>query len=77
MMFVRANQASAPQMAEVARALEPDEIQLDTPLQPALGKPVSAAEMAKIEEAFASMPAHILVRSLYRDGQPQVTPRIL
>jgi wyosine [tRNA(Phe)-imidazoG37] synthetase (radical SAM superfamily) len=76
MMFVRANQACAPQMAELALTLDPDEIQLDTPLQPALGEPVSGSEMARIEQAFARVPAHVRVRSLYRDGEAQVKPRL-
>lgn len=71
MMFVQANCHAAGQMATLARSLAPDEVQLDTPLQPALGGPVSAAQMAEIELAFADLP----MRSIYAGGQARVIPR--
>jgi wyosine [tRNA(Phe)-imidazoG37] synthetase (radical SAM superfamily) len=73
MMFVQASRHAAPQMARLARSLEPDEVQLDTPLQPALGGPLSRAEMQAIEVAFAGLP----VRSVYARDGVQVKPRFM
>jgi wyosine [tRNA(Phe)-imidazoG37] synthetase (radical SAM superfamily) len=73
MMFVQANAHAAPQMAALARSLDVDEVQLNTPLQPALGGPISAAEMKKVARAFVGLP----VRSIYKDGQAQVRPRFM
>ncbi|MBN1936868.1 MAG: radical SAM protein [Anaerolineae bacterium] len=71
MMFVQANRHVVPQMAALARSLDPDEVQLDTPLQPAIGGPVSAAQMAEIEHVFAGLPA----RCIYSDGRANIIPR--
>jgi wyosine [tRNA(Phe)-imidazoG37] synthetase (radical SAM superfamily) len=73
MMFIQANAHAAPQMADLARSLEPDEVQLDTPLQPALGGPLSADEMQKVVQAFAGLP----VRCIYDEGQARVQPRAM
>ncbi len=67
MMWVQTNRHAAQALAALARTLDPDEVQLDTPLQPALGGPVSAEQMAEIEQAFADMPA----RSIYRQSFAQ------
>ncbi len=72
-MFLQANAHVAPQVAELARSLSPDEIQLNTPLQPALGGPISEAQMREVEEAFTGLPA----RSVFCDGQAQTKPRFL
>jgi len=71
MMFVQANKQAAPQMAALAHSLEPDEVQLNTPLQPAFGGPLSAAEMQAVEKEFVGL----AVRSVYRDGQARIRPR--
>ena len=71
MMFVEPNQHAAPEMAALARSLEPDEVQLNTPLQPALGGPISAAQMRAVEDAFAG----VNVTCIYRDGQARCSPR--
>jgi wyosine [tRNA(Phe)-imidazoG37] synthetase (radical SAM superfamily) len=73
MMFVQANKDVAPRMAALARSLDPDQVQLNTPLQPALGHPVSAAEMRQIERAFAGLPVRSVVDD---DGQVRIRPRL-
>ena len=73
MMFLQANQHAAPQMADLARAIEPDEVQLSTPLQPALGGPISAAEMRQVARAFVGLP----ITTVYDGGQAQVKPRMM
>jgi wyosine [tRNA(Phe)-imidazoG37] synthetase (radical SAM superfamily) len=73
MMFIQANAHVAPHMAELARSLQPDEVQLDTPLQPALGGPLSADEMQEVVQAFAGLP----VRCIYDAGRARVQPRAM
>jgi wyosine [tRNA(Phe)-imidazoG37] synthetase (radical SAM superfamily) len=73
MMFVQANKQAAPEMAALARRLEPDEVQLNTPLQPALGGPLSAAEMQAVEQEFGGL----AIRSVYHGGQAKIRPRAM
>jgi wyosine [tRNA(Phe)-imidazoG37] synthetase (radical SAM superfamily) len=73
-MLLKANLSAAPQLADLARSLAPDEVQLNTPLQPALGGPISAAEMERVEQAFAGMGS---VRSVYCAGQARIQPRLM
>ena len=55
MMFVEANRDRAGEMAEIARDLSPDEVQLNTPLRPSPVPPLSPAEMDEVEAAFADL----------------------
>jgi wyosine [tRNA(Phe)-imidazoG37] synthetase (radical SAM superfamily) len=55
-MLIQANQRVASKMADLARTLQPDAIQLNTPLQPALGSPVSVCEMQDAARAFEEWP---------------------
>jgi wyosine [tRNA(Phe)-imidazoG37] synthetase (radical SAM superfamily) len=73
-MLLKANLSAAPQLAELARSLIPDEVQLNTPLQPALGGPISASEMERVEPLFAGMGT---VRSVYSAGQAKIKPRLM
>jgi wyosine [tRNA(Phe)-imidazoG37] synthetase (radical SAM superfamily) len=73
MMFVQANKQAASEMAALACSLQPDEVQLNTPLQPALGGPLSAAEMRVVEQEFGGLST----QSIYRDGQARIRPRFM
>jgi wyosine [tRNA(Phe)-imidazoG37] synthetase (radical SAM superfamily) len=77
MMFLQANAHAAPHMAELARSLQADEIYLETPLQPALGGPVTAPQMKRIAQAFAGLSPHTTIRNIYCDHRAQVKPRQL
>jgi wyosine [tRNA(Phe)-imidazoG37] synthetase (radical SAM superfamily) len=74
MMFVgqspllRCRRDHAEEMAEIARDLSPDEVQLNTPLRPSPVPPLSLAEMDEIEAAFAGLP----VLNVYRATRPEV-----
>jgi wyosine [tRNA(Phe)-imidazoG37] synthetase (radical SAM superfamily) len=68
MMFMEANRDRAEEIAEIARDLSPDEIQLNTPLRPSPVPPLSPAEMDEIEAAFAGLP----VLNVYKAAQPEV-----
>ena len=70
MMFVEANQDYASEMAELARELKPDEVQLNTPLRPSPVRPLNPEEMEVIEEAFEGLK----VLNVYRAERPEVIP---
>jgi wyosine [tRNA(Phe)-imidazoG37] synthetase (radical SAM superfamily) len=55
-MLVQANLHTAPAIADLARQVAPDEVQLNTPLQPALGGPVTAEEMCEAAVHFSGLP---------------------
>ena len=80
-MILQANRHAVEEMAALARSLEPDEVQLNTPLQPALGGPVSADEMREAEsafaEAFATAGAEVPIQSVYGGGRARVKPRLM
>jgi len=54
-MFYEKNMAFAKEIAEIARGLKPDEIQIDTPIRPCAVKPLNRVEIGKINEKFAGM----------------------
>jgi len=54
-MFMEENKERANDLAELAREINPDEIQLNTPLRPCKVKPLSREEMAAIEDYFKAM----------------------
>jgi len=56
MMFVGANRQRAGEMADLARSLHPDQVELDTPLRLSPTPPLNPAAMAEIEESFAGLP---------------------
>jgi wyosine [tRNA(Phe)-imidazoG37] synthetase (radical SAM superfamily) len=71
MMFLRSNVHLANDMAALARSIGADEIQLNTPLQPALGGPISIHTMQEVERAFAGLPT----TCVYSGDQARITPR--
>jgi len=68
MMFVRENKDYAAAMAELAGGLEPDEVQIDTPLRSCASKPLSASELQKIEKNFKKFDTI----SVYKKRKPEV-----
>jgi wyosine [tRNA(Phe)-imidazoG37] synthetase (radical SAM superfamily) len=70
MMFIEANRPAAHDMAEIARHLRPDEVQLNTPLRPCRVPPLRPVQMKEIEATFEGLE----VISVYTSERPQVTP---
>ena len=70
MMFVEPNKDHASEMAELARELRPDEVQLNTPLRPSPVRPLSPEEMEVIEETFEGLS----VLNVYKAERPEVVP---
>ena len=71
MMFIEANKSGAAGMAELAREIMPDEIQVNTPLRPCAVEPLSKEELAMIKGEFAGLPG---VVSVYDSPGIKVTP---
>jgi len=70
LMFVRNNLDEASQLAELARKIRPDEVQLNTPLRYCRVKPVSPSQLSAIEKKFTGLK----VRSVYRAKRHAVKP---
>jgi wyosine [tRNA(Phe)-imidazoG37] synthetase (radical SAM superfamily) len=70
MMFIRDNRESAAEMAELARELKPDEVQIDTPLRHSQVPPLSKGEINQIEDSFHGLPSI----SVYKKTRPHVVP---
>jgi wyosine [tRNA(Phe)-imidazoG37] synthetase (radical SAM superfamily) len=68
MMFVGANRERADEMAALARGLNPNEVQLNTPLRTSPTPPLSREAMAEIEAGFAGLP----VVSVYSARPPKI-----
>jgi len=70
MMFIAINKDYARQMADIARRLSPDEVQLNTPLRPCPVKPLTPEAMAIIENEFTGL----RVVNVYQALKPEVVP---
>jgi len=68
MMFVEDNRERAADMAEIARRIRPNEVQLNTPLRPSPVPPLSADALQEVEAAFAGLP----VLNVYASNRPKV-----
>ena len=70
MMLIAINKDYARQMADIARRLSPDEVQLNTPLRPCPVKPLTPETMAIIENEFTGL----RVINVYQALKPEVVP---
>ena len=70
MMFIEHNKAHAEEIAELAKEIGPDEVQIDTPLRRSTISPLSPAEIGKIEKFFTDLP----VISVYKKKRPKTVP---
>ena len=70
MMFMKANRDASEDLAQVAREIQPDEIQLNTPLRPCPIVPLSQKEMQEIEQHFSGLP----ILSVYSSPRPMTDP---
>ena len=72
LMFVAANRDTGAELARIAAEIEPDEVQVNTPLRPCGVKPLSSEEMKQIEKQFANLKPEIVVVSVYERMKPEV-----
>jgi len=70
MMFIDENKDTAEAMAELARSIEPDFIELNTPLRPCPVKPLSEQIMDAIQEYFTNQQT----LSVYHSEKPKTNP---
>ena len=70
MMFVDINKSYAKEMAALAKEIEPEEVQLDTPLRRSNVPPISSKEMIEVENAFEGLP----FISVYKSKKVDVLP---
>ena len=71
MMFVEENKGHAEEMARLAATLEPDEVQLNTPLRPCAVKPLPPEDISSIKGAFPSLNNVVTV---YEAPKTEVVP---
>lgn len=69
MMFVEENNGYALEMATLARKIQPDEVQINTPLRPCAVKPLSPTEINGIKSHFKGLN----VISVYDSKKPKVS----
>lgn len=69
-MFIKENKDYAEEIAEIARDIQPDEIQINTPLRRSKAKALSMKELDRIERKFAGLKAI----SVYHSLKPKTTP---
>ena len=71
MMFMAENLGSAAEMANSAKTLSPDEIQINTPLRPCPVRPLAPGEIANIRSQFMGLNNVVTV---YEAERPDVIP---
>jgi len=54
-MFIGQNKKYANEIAQIAKVIKPDEVQLNTPLRPCKIKPLTKSEMDNIERYFSGL----------------------
>ncbi|MDD4909666.1 MAG: radical SAM protein [Candidatus Omnitrophica bacterium] len=69
-MFIEQNKNHAPEIAKIAKEINPDEVQLNTPLRPCRVKPLSRQELDEIKRYFEGLK----VISVYEAGIKKVKP---
>jgi hypothetical protein len=69
MMYIGENQGCAAEMARIARSLDPDEVQLNTPLRPSPAPPLNQESLEQIEAVFEGLP----LVNVYKASRPEVS----
>lgn len=69
LMFVKENKQYAKAIAEIARDIAPDEIQVNTPLRPG-GTPLNEEDLSEIKKYFTGLPVMTVYEMERRDVEP-------
>ena len=69
-MFIEQNKAHAREIAQIAREINPDEIQINTPLRPSAARPLGKEDLTLIKACFEGLPAV----SVYEAERKMVEP---
>jgi len=73
MMFVQSNKDRALEMAEIAKQLSPDELQINTPLRPCAVEPLTPQEISAVRQVFSGS-VKIITVTVYEASRPKVIP---
>jgi len=76
-MFIEENKIYAKEIAGIAKEINPDEVQLNTPLRPCGIKPLTKDEMGKIEEYFCGLNTVSVYRAEKKGVKPISSPDTL
>ena len=60
-MFIEANKDYASEIAELARQISPDEVQINTPLRPCSVRPLPSKNIAKVQREFTNFESVVTV----------------
>ena len=69
-MFMNENKNYVNELAELAREIEPDEVQINTPLRPCDVPPLPKNELDEIEKKFTGLK----ILSVYKSPKPMADP---
>lgn len=69
-MFIEGNRHYAPQIAELARAIGPDEVEINTPLRPSPEWPLSREELEEIRAHFHGLKTISVYDAEHKDIEP-------
>lgn len=69
-MFINENKNYANELAELSREIEPDEVQINTPLRPCAVPPLTKKELDNIEKSFTGLNTI----SVYHSTKPMTDP---
>lgn len=69
-MFMEENKECAKELADIARKIQPDEVQINTPTRPCKIKPLSVKELDEIEKEFTGLNTI----SVYHSQKPKTDP---
>ncbi|MGC8979703.1 radical SAM protein [Caldisericum sp.] len=69
-MFIEENMKNAKELSQLAKEINPDEVQINTPLRPCKSKPLSKKKIDEIKEYFRDMNSI----SVYDSERKQVEP---
>ena len=71
-MFMDNNKEYADEIANIVSEIEPDEVQINTPLRPCFVKPLSEKQIMKIEKIFKDKNLNTI--SVYTSKKPKTSP---
>ena len=71
-MFVEQNQDHARELAQLAREISPDEVQLNTTLRPCPVRPLPPEEMSRIKQEFEGLETQVVM--VYDAPKLEATP---
>ena len=69
-MFIDKNKGNALEIAKITREINPDEVQINTPLRPCKEKPLSVKELDEIEKKFTGLSTI----NVYHSKKPMTDP---